>query len=116
MISKSFNYSIGVIIVLTSLYYVYRNALHYFNISIPENSLDVNPFRPFLLVHITAGIIAILGGPLQFIPALRNRYLRLHRALGKTYLLAILIGAVSALYLAVYDNIMTKNEMGLGQG
>jgi uncharacterized membrane protein len=36
-------------------------------------------------MHITGGVLALACGPFQFIPALRNRFRRYHRAAGYTY-------------------------------
>ena len=56
---------------------------------------------PVFLTHVAGGILALLLGPWQFWGGLRNRYLSLHRWLGRLYLLAILFGGVAGLYLAV---------------
>ena len=116
MKTATLNYTVLALLVLVSLYYVSTNVFHYFDFSLPNNRLNVNPFRPLLLVHIAAGTVAILAGPLQFIRAVRNRYLRWHRILGKVYLIAVLIGGISGLYMAVFDNILAKNEIPFGTG
>ena len=53
-----------------------------------------------LIGHISGGIIALVIGPFQFWKAFRNKYLALHRLLGKIYITAILISVASATYLA----------------
>lgn len=57
-------------------------------------------FRWWLIGHVSGGILALLIGPFQFVRALRNNYIRVHRFLGRIYLWAILIGATCATYLA----------------
>jgi uncharacterized membrane protein len=46
-------------------------------------------------------MVALLMGPWQFSRRLRQRYLRLHRVMGRVYLIAIVCGATAASYLAV---------------
>jgi hypothetical protein len=46
----------------------------------------------FLVFHILLASVILFGGPLQFMPFIRNRFRRFHRYLGRTYLmLAVLI-------------------------
>ncbi len=53
------------------------------------------------MVHIVASMLAILIGPFQFLPGIRKgRLLKFHRWLGRTYLLCILFGGLSGLYMA----------------
>lgn len=53
-----------------------------------------------LVGHISGGLIALTLGPLQFWQAFRDRYLKVHRWMGKLYLTAILIGTISSTSLA----------------
>lgn len=57
--------------------------------------------RVTLLVHITSGMLAILIGPFQFSRRLRQRYLSMHRILGRVYLIAVACGAIAAMRLAI---------------
>jgi uncharacterized membrane protein len=52
------------------------------------------------LAHAAGGPLALLIGPWQFWSAFRNRFLTLHRWMGRVYLFAILIGGLAGLYLA----------------
>lgn len=54
----------------------------------------------WLIGHITGGILALLIGPFQFIPKFRNNYKKLHKKLGKIYLISILIAAICSTVLA----------------
>lgn len=56
--------------------------------------------RTLLLVHIAAGIVALVVGPLQFVTAVRRREPRLHRRVGYAYLTAIAVGGVTGLPLS----------------
>ena len=53
-----------------------------------------------LLAHIVGGITALLLGPLQFVPAVRNRWPRLHRTTGRIYLTGVALGGLGGLYMA----------------
>ena len=53
-----------------------------------------------ILMHIVGGIAALLLGPLQFVPAVRNRWPRLHRATGRIYLAGVALGGLGGLYMA----------------
>jgi uncharacterized membrane protein len=53
-----------------------------------------------LLLHVGGGLAALLLGPWQFRSRLRARRPRLHRGLGRAYLLAVLAGGLGGLALA----------------
>lgn len=56
-----------------------------------------------LMVHIVAAMLAILIGPFQFLPKLRKgRLLKVHRWLGRIYLLSVLFGGLGGLYMAQF--------------
>ena len=58
-----------------------------------------------LMTHIIASMLAILIGPFQFLPRIRKgRLLQVHRWLGRTYLLSILFGGLSGLYMATLSH------------
>ena len=68
-----------------------------------------------LITHIITAMLAILIGPFQFLPGLRKgRLLKIHRWLGRIYLLSILFGGLSGLYMAqfAYGGMIT--ELGFG--
>lgn len=53
-----------------------------------------------LLVHIAGGTTALALGPYQFLPNLRSRRPRLHRALGRVYVVAVVATGLGAFGLA----------------
>lgn len=53
-----------------------------------------------LIGHVSGGLIGLTLGPLQFWQAFRDKYLKVHRLMGKLYLTAILIGTISSTSLA----------------
>lgn len=62
-------------------------------------------WRTAFYIHIAGGMLAIALGPFQFIRKFRERYLHVHRSIGKLYVFAILvIGAPTGLYMAFFAN------------
>ena len=57
--------------------------------------------------HVLLAAIVIGGGPLQLIPAVRERFPRFHHWLGRTYLLAAVLGAVGGLVM-----VWTRGTVG----
>ena len=67
----------------------------------PEQRAVYMAHLTFVIVHVVASMLAILIGPFQFLPGIRKgRWLKFHRWLGRTYLLGILFGGLSGLYMA----------------
>lgn len=77
----------------------YQEVLPYFILE-KESYGRFWDFRFALAFHIACGLVAMVIGPFQFSKAFRSKYLRIHRLLGRLYLLAILVGALSATQLA----------------
>jgi uncharacterized membrane protein len=61
--------------------------------------------RIMTLLHVVPGGIFLLLAPIQFIPAVRNRYLRLHRWLGRALLVAVLISGAAGIIFGVFNPI-----------
>ena len=54
-----------------------------------------------LLMHIVGAMLAVILGPFQFLPRSRSRrFLNVHRWLGRTYLISVLVGGLGGLYMA----------------
>src|SRR5579863_144770 len=62
--------------------------------------LQVIADRALLIPHALCGTFALLAGPLQFSSRLRNRHLKLHRVLGRIYLISVVIGTFTGIGLA----------------
>ncbi|MCA9997245.1 MAG: DUF2306 domain-containing protein [Anaerolineales bacterium] len=74
-----------------------RNTDFYF----PQQRLTYLAHMSGILTHALASSVALLIGPFQFLPRLRQkRFLSLHRWLGRIYLLGILLGGLSGFYMA----------------
>lgn len=54
-----------------------------------------------LLTHIGTGFVALMLGPWQFWPLLRQNYPNLHRWMGRSYLAAVAVSSLAGLYMAV---------------
>jgi hypothetical protein len=66
-----------------------------------------------LMAHIVTSMLAILIGPFQFLPKLRTgRLLKVQRWLGRVYLLSILFGGLSGLYMAQFGYGGLITELG----
>ncbi len=81
----------------------------------PEQRAVYLAHLTFVMVHVVASMLAILIGPFQFLPGIRKgRWLKFHRRLGRTYLLGILFGGLSGLYMAqlAYGGIVSRLGFG----
>ena len=86
-------------IILFGGKFVLRDALPYFGFD-PEHFGHWWDFKWALIGHISGGLLAITIGPFQFWKGFRTKYIKANRILGVIYLVGILIGSISATYLA----------------
>ena len=56
---------------------------------------------PFLLIHVVAGIVALVAGPFQFVRRIRARRPALHRTTGLVYVAACAVAAPAGFMLAL---------------
>lgn len=83
--------------------------------SVAASFVDAPTFvQVALYVHIVAGSIALALGPLQFVTWLRNRWPRLHRMVGRTYVGTVLIAALMGLVIAPYNSAGLLGVFGFG--
>ena len=61
--------------------------------------------RPWLLVHIAGGAVALLTGPVQLWLGITGRAMWAHRRLGLTYVSSVGISSVAAFYLATHTSL-----------
>ena len=62
--------------------------------------LQVIADRGLLIPHTIAGIFALLIGPINFSSRIRQRHLKLHRVLGRIYVVSVFVGAATGVALA----------------
>ena len=65
-----------------------------------------------IYLHIFPSLIALLLGPFQFNKHIRTTKTQLHRFMGKVYLLCVLIGGISGLYMAQFSFGGTISHLG----
>jgi uncharacterized membrane protein YozB (DUF420 family) len=118
MTTRIISYLGWAIILSVSCYFIYNNVFNYFNYDKPhyEPGGFWPSYAPFILTHVIFGMIALLLGPLQFIPAIRKKHVKIHHTIGKTYLISILIAASSSLYLAIDKVIISEKGLNFGTG
>ena len=104
---------------LVTLSFTALTALGFFvSVALPYLLLDpavlarYEPRKVWLLVHVAAGGVALLTGPVQLWLGIGGRALKLHRRLGLTYVGAIGAGSITAFYLAA----TTPLGWGFGTG
>jgi uncharacterized membrane protein len=56
-----------------------------------------------LYVHIIPALLTLLIGPFQLLEGFRTRHWKLHRWLGRTYLVSVVLGGLGALYMAQFS-------------
>lgn len=66
------------------------------------------------MLHISAAPVALLIGGFQFIPRLRTRFPAIHHILGRVYVLAVLIGGMSGIVLALGNENGDLTRLGFG--
>jgi uncharacterized membrane protein len=62
--------------------------------------LQVIADRHLLIPHTLAGILALLIGPINFSSRIRERHLKLHRILGRIYVISVFVGSFTGIALA----------------
>lgn len=62
--------------------------------------LQVIADRHLLIPHTLSGIFALLIGPINFSSRIRQRYLQLHRVLGRVYVISVFVGSFTGIALA----------------
>jgi uncharacterized membrane protein len=70
--------------------------------------------RTALYIHIVAASLALILGPLQFWRGLRDRFRLAHRITGRVYLVAVMLGALSAFVIAPYNSAGGIGALGFG--
>jgi len=64
------------------------------------------PFRWWLLPHGLTGACALLLGPMQFSDRLRQRFIKLHRIVGRFYVAGVFVAAPLGFYIQHYQERM----------
>ena len=99
-----------VLLVLWSLRYFLFGAEAYF----PRQKELYEVQTAGILIHIGGMMVAAALGPFQFLRALRDRHLKVHRAIGRLYLGGALVGGLGGLYMAQYSASGIVSDAGFG--
>ncbi|EPC8420259.1 DUF2306 domain-containing protein [Bacillus wiedmannii] len=67
-----------------------------------------------LFIHITTSIVALVTGPFTLSTKFRERNIDRHRIVGRIYMVGILLGGVSGLYLSFYATGGLVAKLGFG--
>lgn len=97
---------LATLIGLASLRYVLPH------IPYPVRTSNLALRRPWLVTHAAAASIALLVGPWQFLKGLRNSRKRWHRRIGWLYMVAVLIGWVSSVPVAMHAQAGVVSQAG----
>lgn len=81
-------------------YFVDRNFGLFYTKS--DELLADGLWKVLFYLHISLGGIALLTGWPQFIKKFRNKFLKFHRRSGKIYVIAVLVSAISGIYIAFF--------------
>ncbi len=100
--------SISIVVYSLLVYLQFNPALYAFE------AFKLHPIG--LYSHVFASAVALLLGPWQFLPRLRQKkYLSWHRWMGRLYLgVGILIGGISGLYMSLFAHGGLINVLGFG--
>ncbi len=106
--------SVYVVAILIGLYYVVTIALPFLIISEDVYGSYFLPRAAWVFPHVVGGILATLIGPFQFIPRIRNNNIRIHRLLGRIFLICVMFAGLSSFYMAATSQVNLPYSIGLG--
>jgi hypothetical protein len=72
------------------------------NVYFPQQREVYLAHQTGIIAHIVGGVLALGLGPFQFLNRLRTRWPKVHRWMGRIYLIGILLGSTAGLYMAFY--------------
>lgn len=85
-----------------------RGDLAHWNLVLPHGYVEGETFgNAAVATHLALAFLVLVGGPLQFVAAVRARLPRLHRWIGRVYLVTAITTALVGLYM-----LMTRGTIG----
>lgn len=72
------------------------------------------PIQVAFYGHITFAALALLIGPLQFVSAIRRRRPRLHRWVGRVFLVSVGVGSLAAGVMSLFNSAAIDGFFGFG--
>ncbi|MBU2922922.1 DUF2306 domain-containing protein [Winogradskyella psychrotolerans] len=109
-------YTLKVLAILTGIITIYYVITTAFPMLIPTEAVYGSYYFPrmyWVFPHIVLGIIATIIGPFQFMPKIRNKYLKIHRQLGRVYMMSTVLSGISGMYMAVTSDVNLPYAVGL---
>ncbi|WP_407483157.1 DUF2306 domain-containing protein [Elizabethkingia meningoseptica] len=95
---------LAILIGVYPLMYAFVDHKHTFLGSKTLEVLHNLIWKSAFYAHIVFGGLALFIGWRQFGSSFRNSHLRLHRIMGKSYFVAVIISSISGIYLGFYAN------------
>lgn len=78
---------------------------------IPINSL-FESHMVWLSIHAIPSGLALIIGPFQFVPAIRNRWPKAHRLAGRVYLCSVVLGSLAAISATIMTTAGVAAQVG----
>lgn len=94
----------ALIIGMYPLIYLFVEHKYTFLRSKPLEVLQNQIWKLAFFAHIAFGGISLFIGWRQFGSKFRNKHLHLHRIIGKSYVVSVLISSISAIYMGMHAN------------
>jgi len=76
--------------------------------------LESTAWHTAFYIHITFGGIALLTGWTQFSQKIRDRYLNIHRTIGKIYVSSVTLSSIAGFYIALFASGGITSTLGFG--
>jgi len=101
-------------VLAVGAYFLVKNVPRYLVPSEESYGTYYWPRAWYLLPHFAGGLVALVIGPFQFWPRIRNGYPKIHRIMGRIYLCSILLAASGGFTLAILS--LSSHGMAFGSG
>jgi uncharacterized membrane protein len=89
-----------ILFVITAKYLSFRPDINF--LLVKQDIVYDAIWRPTFYLHVISGMLVIILGPFQFLKKFRNKYLNLHRKLGKAYVYAVLLVAAPTGFIMAF--------------
>lgn len=101
---KMLSIPLRVVIISSSVVFIYK-AFHLLS-NDPSVLGKYFPYKFFIWSHVIGGMTALASGPFLLWQRHRERYLKLHRMVGKLYVGGVMAGSAGAMVLAVTTTLL----------
>ncbi|MCW5515706.1 DUF2306 domain-containing protein [Muriicola sp. Z0-33] len=87
-----------IVVVFSVNYYLRDTSVYFFGEESEFSDIRVR-FKWWIIAHFGFAAFTLFVGPLQFVPQIRNKYLKFHRWAGKFYIIGSIISALTVYVL-----------------